>query len=193
MPGFWGRWRAPFFTRSRGTSLQRCARAPEDELRLRHSFSAADPGRAAGRPRPRRGLHALCRIVNHRVVKAGVTPQEFCPDSTVLEGLCRAYGGHIRTLFVLLASAMDRCDELPVTRAVVERTIRRQAIDLSLSLRPAHWDALRKIHASKAELADNPDLWNALIRNLLAFAYEDESGVWYDWNALLAAVPGVAK
>jgi hypothetical protein len=88
---------------------------------------------------------------------------------------------------------MDRCDELPLTRAVVDRTIRRQAIDLSLSLRPAHWDALRKIHTSKAELADDPDLWNALLRNLLAFAYEDDSGVWYDWNALLAAVPGVAN
>jgi hypothetical protein len=139
------------------------------------------------------GLRALCRIVNHRVVKAGVTPQQFCPDSKVLEDLGRASGGHIRTLFVLLASAMDRCEELPLTRAVVDRTIRRQAIDLSLSLRPAHWDALRKIHRSKAELADDPDLWNALLRNLLAFAYEDDSGVWYDWNALLASVPGVAK
>jgi len=141
----------------------------------------------------REGLRALCRIVHHRVVKAGVTPQRFCPDSKVLEDLCRASGGHIRTLFVLLASAMDRCEELPLTRAVVDRTIRRQAIDLSLSLRPAHWDALRKLHTSKAELADDPDLWNALLRNLLAFAYEDDSGVWYDWNALLAAVPGVAK
>ncbi|HXM44027.1 MAG TPA: hypothetical protein VN924_22520 [Bryobacteraceae bacterium] len=138
------------------------------------------------------GLRALCRIVHRRIAKAGSTPQQFCEDPSVLEDLCRASGGHIRTLFVLLASAMDRCEELPVTREIVNRTIRRQAIDLSLSLRPAHWEALRKIHVSKTELADDPDLWNALLRNLLAFAYEDESGVWYDWNALLAAVPNGA-
>jgi len=138
------------------------------------------------------GLRALCRIVHRRIAKAGSTPQQFCEDPSVLEDLCRASGGHIRTLFVLLASAMDRCEELPVTREIVDRTIRRQAIDLSLSLRPAHWDALRMVHRSKAEL-DDPDLWNSLLRNLLAFAYEDELGVWYDWNPLLAAVPGAAK
>jgi hypothetical protein len=141
----------------------------------------------------RAGLRTLCRIVHRRIVKAGSTPQQFCETPSVLEDLCLASGGHLRTLFMLLASAMDKCDELPLTRAIVGRTIRGQATDLALALRPAHWDALRKIHTSKAEYADDPDLWNALLRNQLAFAYEDESGTWYDWNPLLAAVQGAPK
>jgi hypothetical protein len=132
------------------------------------------------------GLSTLRRIVNRRISKAGATPQQFCEDPCLLEDLCRASGGHVRNLFVLLTSALDRCDELPMTGAVSDRAIRRQAIDLSLSLRPSQWGALRHIHASKEAFSDDPELWNGLLSNLLAFAYEDEHGVWYDWNPLLA-------
>jgi hypothetical protein len=49
---------------------------------------------------------------------------------------------------------------------------------------------LRAVHQSKAAFSDDPALWNLLLLNLMALPYEDESGVWYDWNPLIAAVPG---
>jgi hypothetical protein len=137
----------------------------------------------------REGLRALCRIVHRRIAKTGATPQEVFEDD-VLERLCRVSGGYIRSLLILLRSAIERCDRLPITREVAERTIRRQAIDLSLALQPKHREALRAVHQSKAPFSDDPELWNLLLGNLMALPYEDGSGVWYDWNPLIAAVPG---
>ena len=79
---------------------------------------------------------------------------------------------------------------MPITHEIAERAIRRQANDLALSLRPKQREVLRAVHQSKAAYGDDPELWNLLLRNLMALPYEDESGVWYDWNPLLAAVPG---
>jgi hypothetical protein len=137
----------------------------------------------------RDGLRALCRIVHRRIDKTGATPQQAFEDE-VLERLCRVSGGYIRNLFILLRSAIDRCDQLPITHEIAERAIRRQANDLALSLRPKQREVLRAVHQSKAAYGDDPELWNLLLRNLMALPYEDESGVWYDWNPLLAAVPG---
>jgi hypothetical protein len=135
------------------------------------------------------GIRALCRIVHRRIAKTEANPQQVFEDD-VLEQLCRVSGGYIRSLFILLRSAIERCDELPITREIADRTIRRQAIDLSLALQPKHRAALRAVHKSKAAFSDDPELWNLLLGNLMALPYEDESGVWYDWNALIAAVPG---
>jgi len=135
------------------------------------------------------GLRALCRIVHRRIAKTGTTPQQVFEDD-VLERLCRVSGGYICNVFILLRSALERCGELPITREITDRTIRRQAIDLSLSLQPKRREALRAVHHSKAAFSDDPALWNLLLRNLMALPYEDESGVWYDWNPLIAAVPG---
>jgi hypothetical protein len=135
------------------------------------------------------GIRALCRIVRERVAKAGATPQQVFEDD-VLEQLCRVSGGYIRSLFILLRSAIERCDRPPITREIADRTIRRQAIDLSLALQPKQRAALRAIHQSKAAFSDDAELWNLLLGNLMALPYEDKSGVWYDWNPLIAAVPG---
>lgn len=134
------------------------------------------------------GIRALCRIVRERIAKTGATPQQVF-EGDVLERFCRVSGGYICNVFILLRSALERCDELPITGEIADRTIRRQAIDLSLSLLPKHREALRTVHQSKAVFGD-PELWNLLLRNLMALPYEDESGVWYDWNPLIAAVPG---
>jgi len=135
------------------------------------------------------GLRALCRIVHRRIAKTGATQQQVF-EGDVLERFCRVSGGYICNVFILLRSALERCDKLPITREVADRTIRRQAIDLSLSLQPRHREALRAVHHSKEAFNDDPQLWNLLLRNLTALPYEDEAGVWYDWNPLIAAVPG---
>jgi hypothetical protein len=134
------------------------------------------------------GLRALCTIVHRRIAKTGATQQVF--EDSVLEQLCRVSGGYIRNLFILLRSAIERCDGLPITREVADRAIRRQANDLSLALKPKQWEALRAVHRSKAAFGDDPGLWNLLLANLMALPYEDERGIWYDWNPLLEAVPG---
>lgn len=120
---------------------------------------------------------------------SGCRDQVFA-ESGLLDRMCRLSGGHVRNLFILLRSAMERCDRLPLTAEVVERTVRRQAIDISLAIKRKDWTGLRKVHSSHEPAEDEPEVWNGLLRNLLVFPYEDAEGPWYDWNPLVGEVPG---
>lgn len=134
------------------------------------------------------GLQALRLIVEARAAKAGLKLQEVFSDDGLLDGCVLLSGGHLRSLLVLLRSLIERCDELPITRAIAERAIRSAANALSLPLRKREWEALERIHQTKAPLED-ADLWFDLLRGLYVFTYEDAGGLWYDWNPLLGEVP----
>lgn len=141
--------------------------------------------RGGGENRP--GLDALVRIAASRTKKAGAALDGFFESRELLERLGRLSGGHVRSLFLLLRSAIERTEHLPLTAEVVERTIRRQASDLALPLRAKHWDILRQVHECKT-LPDE-DLSFGLLRDLYIFSYQDDQGsVWYDWHPLLAEV-----
>ncbi len=135
------------------------------------------------------GLSQLRRIVEERARKVGASPEELFESAAVGDRLCRVSGGHVRNLFILLRSSLERCDRLPITGDVAERAIRRAANDISLPLRSREWEALRKVHQSKRPAEEDPALWYDLLRNLFVFAYEDEHGPWYDWNPLLGELP----
>ncbi|MGH8478073.1 MAG: tetratricopeptide repeat protein [Gammaproteobacteria bacterium] len=62
------------------------------------------------------GVRALCEIVQRRAARAGLKPGELMNEPS-LERLCRLSGGHVRSLFVMLREALDRCDTLPVPPA----------------------------------------------------------------------------
>ena len=132
------------------------------------------------------GLQALCEIVRTRARQAEA--EDFCGQAT-LERICRVSGGHVRNLFILLRSSLERSSGLPIEESVVDRTLRRQADDISLPLRAQHWSALEKVRETKAPVEDDPDLWNGLLRDLFVLEYEDGQGRWYDWNPLLAESP----
>jgi hypothetical protein len=134
------------------------------------------------------GVQALANIISERAERAGVALDYFFASEALLRRLCRISGGHVRNLFILIRSAIERSDGLPINHAVLERTIRRQAIDISLPLGTKEWDSLRKIHHSKRSYDEDLDLWYGLLRDLFVFAYEDDSGLWYDWNPLLGEV-----
>jgi hypothetical protein len=90
------------------------------------------------------GIRALCEIVNRRVAKAGIESGDLM-DNAALERLCRLSGGHVRSLFVMLREALDRCDTLPVPPEVLEVAIRAGAQNLALPLRAAEWAVLDEI------------------------------------------------
>jgi hypothetical protein len=137
------------------------------------------------------GIRALCRIVEERIRKAGATVEEFFSGRSLLERLCRLSGGHVRNLFILLRSCLERCDSLPITRDVIDRTIKRQANDISLPLGAKEWKVLQTVHQTKKQAEDDVELWYGLLRDLFVFAYEDDTGIWYDWNPLVGEVrPG---
>ncbi len=136
-----------------------------------------------------RGIKALCDIVNRRAARAGLEPEELM-DKPSIERLCRLSGGHVRSLFVMLREALDRCDTLPVPSEVLEQAIRAGAQNLALPLRAAEWAVLDEIKETKAPVeGEGEALWYALQRDLFVFCYQDEQGLWYAPNPLLSEVP----
>ncbi len=80
------------------------------------------------------GLTALCEIVERRAGQADVKIEKMFAHRSLLERLSRISGGHLRNLFLLIRSAIDRSDDLPLTHEAVERTVRAQANSSALPL-----------------------------------------------------------
>jgi energy-coupling factor transporter ATP-binding protein EcfA2 len=135
------------------------------------------------------GIGALTRIVERRVLKAGTTLQQFVEDPALIRQLCLLCGGHVRTLLMLLRSAISRCNNLPITAAIIKTTIVKQSSAAALQFKPAEWALLDRTHGTKRAHMEQPELWHDLLSRLAVFAYEDNEGFWYDWNPLLGHVP----
>ncbi len=134
-------------------------------------------------------LEALCDLVDRRARRAGADSEGLVPRA-LLERLVRLSGGHVRNLFILLRSALERSSGLPLDDTSAERAVRRQAIDISLGLGQAEWQALQAIHADHRAFDGDQDLFYRLLKDLYAFAYEDDGGAWYGVNPLLREIPG---
>lgn len=108
-------------------AYSRCRARLEDVYGTRILTLPVIPVSERGRRDFAPGLRALCEIVRRRADKAGVSLDSFFTDRTLLERLCRLSGGHVRTLFILLRSAIERSDALPITEDIVQRAVRRSA------------------------------------------------------------------
>jgi hypothetical protein len=136
------------------------------------------------------GEAVLREIVRRRADKAGVSLGKVFDERDLLDVL-RCSGGHIRGLFVMLQSILDRAAELPISHAITQRGLRRAAADLAVPLRSSDWELLAGVHKSRDKVGDDHGAWNELLRDRFVLAYEDEYGHWYDRNPLLELVePG---
>jgi len=118
-------------------AYSRCRARLEDVYGTRILTLPVIPVSERGRRDFAPGLRALCEIVRRRADKGGVSLADFFADHALLERLCRLSGGHVRTLFILLRSAIERSDTLPITEDIVQRAVRRSADDFALPEPPA--------------------------------------------------------
>lgn len=137
-----------------------------------------------------RGAEALGEIMKRRVDKAGLNVGEVFESDDLLDEVLLSSGGHIRTLFTLFRSILDRVKDLPIRRPIVERSLRMAANHLARPLSGLDWELLKHVHETKRSVngATNAT-WNRLLRDFYVLAYYDEeAGFWYDWNPLLGYV-----
>lgn len=140
------------------------------------------------------GLNALREIVRRRAENAAVRLDDIFADPALLDEVLRRSGGHIRGLFVLLQSILDRTAELPISDRITRRGLQRAAADLAVPLRTADWALLAQVHRTHDKAGEDHGIWNELLRDRFVLAYEDEAGHWYDRNPLLELVdPGGAR
>jgi hypothetical protein len=88
-----------------------------------------------------------------------------------LANLC---GGHVRNLFILMRSALDYCDDLPITNEIITLTVRQEADSISLPLGNSQWALLREVHTKKRSMEDAGEAWYDLLKDLYVFAYRDD-------------------
>ncbi|MGH8896683.1 MAG: hypothetical protein ACRDZ4_06560 [Egibacteraceae bacterium] len=134
------------------------------------------------------GLRMLREIVERRARKAEVALDGTFESPKLLTEVLKCSGGHIRGLFVLLRSILERTDKLPITQALVDRSLGAAAADMARPLRPGAWKLLDEVRASHQPVGEDPEAWNGLLRDRFVLAYRDERGDWYDRNPLLELV-----
>ncbi|MBV9743789.1 MAG: hypothetical protein JO099_08500 [Acidobacteriia bacterium] len=136
------------------------------------------------------GVKRLIEIVRRRAEAASVAAlADLCaPDA--LERVCLLSGGHPRSLFTLLRSAIDRSDGLPLQTQTIERAILQQASEFGKSLSEQQWTALKQVHSNRKPLTGDPASWMTFLRERYVYAYYDSEneGLWYDWNPLVGEV-----
>ena len=137
------------------------------------------------------GIEKLKELIYRRVQKY-VLMQDLETDifenKEILEHFCFMSGGHIRDLILLIRSAFDYIEKLPITKQSEQRAI-SQAQDIYRRILEANqWELLKAVHQTKA--IKNNDEYRKLLFNrcVLQYAFFDEEGemqVWYDVHPLI--------
>jgi hypothetical protein len=138
---------------------------------------------AAGEP----GIERMIKIVRRRAEAAGVPTMKGLCTKDDLQRLCLLSGGHPRSLFILLRSAIDRSEGLPLETPAIDRAIRQQASEFGKTLSDEQWTALKQVHDTGKPLNADPASWMTFLRERYVYPYYDpkSEGLWYDWNPLL--------
>jgi hypothetical protein len=131
--------------------------------------------------------NALREIVERRVTAAALDLDKTFENHELLVEVLYASGGHVRTLFVLLRSMLDRAERLPITRTIVQRSLRGTAADLARPLSKYDWSILEQVNVTKQQTSGiDIDAWNRLLRDSYVLTYyQEDAGYWYDRNPLL--------
>lgn len=126
------------------------------------------------------GMEVMRAMVRNRLRAANVTEAAAFDAPDTLDYLCQMSGGHARNLLVLLCSACDWLDDLPITRSVAEQAVREVSNGFERALnRPEFFEVLRQIDALHDLPGSEHD--QLLLYSLSVLEYLN-GGVWYAVN-----------
>jgi len=100
-------------------------------------------------------------------------------------------GGHVRNLMLLVRSAIDHIDSLPITEKAIQRAITQARDTYRRTVEQDEWELLAKVTESKQ--IDNDDRYRKLLFNrcVLQYGYFDVDGElqpWYDVHPLIKGI-----
>jgi hypothetical protein len=140
------------------------------------------------------GMDQLKELIGRRVRKYAPTQTletNIFENIEVLEKLCLMSGGHIRNVMLLIRSAFDHIESLPITKQAVQRSITQAREIYHRTVEENQWSLLVEVYKSKA--IKNDDEYRKLLFNrcILQYAFFDDEGemqVWYDVHPLIRAI-----
>ena len=96
-------------------------------------------------------------MVRKRLITAGVVSDTAFDAPDTLDYLCRMSGRHIRNLLIMVRSACDYIDDLPLTYPVAEQSVNGMRTDFERALnRPEYYQILREVYDTQ-QLPGRPE------------------------------------
>ncbi|MGH2898635.1 MAG: hypothetical protein ACRDMZ_08170, partial [Solirubrobacteraceae bacterium] len=144
--------------------------------------AAADPALRA------QAVELTRRIALQRIEGCGASESALFESPHALDELVELSGGHLRTLFLLVRTAIERSDlTAPLSADHMQRVIAGLAAKYLDPLERPERDVARAVHATKARPEDDAllDRFYDLLRDQYVFTYWSGEERWYDWNPLL--------
>ena len=127
------------------------------------------------------------RIAMERIEGCGTSEQELF-EAGALDEFVQLSGGHVRTLFLLVRTAIERSDLVaPLTRAHTSGVIAGLAARYLDPLGAAEREVALEVHETGGKPEDEARLecFHALLRDQYVFGYRVGGQVWYGLNPLL--------
>ena len=140
------------------------------------------------------GLAKITEIIKKRIEpfapNANLETEIFSSAEGLLR-LCLMSGGHVRNLMLLVRSAIDHIDSLPITEKAIQRGITQARDTYRRTVEQDEWELLAKVTESKQ--IDNDDRYRKLLFNrcVLQYGYFDDEGElqpWYDAHPLIKGI-----
>jgi hypothetical protein len=142
----------------------------------------------AADPQVRRSAIALTRrIATQRIEGCGTTSFELFENPTALDELVQLSGGHLRTLFLLMRTAIERSDlEVPLTTAPMASVIEGLAAKYLDPLEGPEREVALHVHTTnqKPDDAAMIDRFHELLHDQYVLTYWAGDQRWYE-NPLL--------
>ena len=108
--------------------------------------------------------------------------EEMFENSDMLDRLCRISGGHVRNLMGFLFSCLQKEDP-PFPEYIMEEVIREYRDDLAKKVTSNEWKLLQQV--VKDQSVAGEEEYQALLRSMFVFEYQDKNGVWFGVNPLI--------
>ncbi len=129
------------------------------------------------------GMQCLWEMISLRCKAANVAFEAAFPDDTVWPYLCEMSGGHPRHLLMLLRTAANQLDELPITQDAAEQAVRTYANSLLREIPDGFWAELHKFDDPQEEIPRD-DLHQKMLYFLHVFEYQN-GRPWYEVNPVI--------
>jgi hypothetical protein len=140
------------------------------------------------------GIAKIIKIVKKRIAPHApnaVLESDIFSSAVGLQKLCLMSGGHVRNLMLLVRSAIDHIDSLPITEAAIQRAITQARNTYRRTVEQDEWTLLANVAETKN--IENDDKYRKLLFNrcVLQYEYIDNLGelkTWYDIHPLIRGI-----
>ncbi len=140
------------------------------------------------------GMESIKTIIRKRIESFLLNKKletDIFESAEVLDRLCLMSGGHVRNIMLLMKTAFDYIDKLPITAKAAQRAITQARDVYRRTVEHYQWEILAKVHDTHE--IDNDETHRQLLFNrcILQYAYYDvldEFKSWYDVHPLITGI-----